>query len=905
MNRLLLMNNRLLPILCVMFLLVSCNKEPSTRSNTLSDFTIQEETISKNKSIEVDSTKAEKAYKEYLSQETTKTDDRKRALQRLAEIKLDMKVSDPSQYVVKGDSTSISLFKRRLREFPNDKNNDLIMYQLANAYAISGDEDNKVKILERLVDSYQGSKYFVESMFRLGESYLSKGLFIDAELALTSVIIEDRTNKYKNNALFKRAWAKYKQLRYSEAITDYNELLKLYPGGRSSNRSDQEFLKNIYRVYSACIAYIGIDDSLGDLSVKVSDNQTRYHIYHNLAKFLIKQERHLDATRVYLTFIDTENTKYRNEVLIALSEVWKEYPGKEYSMDQLLSLENQFGLSANKFTLSDESKNKMAENLVYVSEYYHSLSQKKSKQRKEYSLKALDAYNLLISSYNHKNTAQHMFLYAELLQEQKQASKALVYYEKSVMLEKDQGKKSRSAFALLSLTNQLFFKQSITKQQYLEFNDKYLKNINKKHSYELLLAFSEYLYNEKQFEEAISYIEENSNKLQGRNTDKLKFILASSYFEIGEFVSSENTYKKISNMKKFTDINKRLALAIFKQAEKLRDKYLYEASIAKFDQIATLKLDRKTELRAQIDVSSIYMLLSDWDNAIQRLIKLRDKYPNSQFDKDITHKLSVAYLNNNQDKYAALEFEKIYEFTKDLKLKRTAIWQAAELYETGGDRWRSVKAYKKYIKQFKQPSSLYVEAMNKLSDLYTDLKLSDKRNYWLTQIIKYVRSSKESSDRMKYLASKATMIKARDYYASFKRVKLTVPLKVSLTKKKKVLKNTVSSLKKVNQYKMYDHVSESIFWMAETYYDFSKSLMSSERPKNLSELELEQYDVLLEDQAIPFEDQAIRYYLQNLQALKQGRYGKWVAKSIDRLSTIYPSKYRRKELVESHINQFH
>ena len=899
------MTSKLLVIFVIMNVMLGCQQKEQVRKNTLSEFVVKEEKITSNQKIKVNQDIAEVAYKEYLAGDNNKSINRKRALQRLAEIQLDIKVTDPKKYIGKNDSSSIDLFKRRLHEFPDDKSNDVVMYQLANAYAVSGKNDEKIEVLEQLVDKYPSSKYFVESMFRLGESYLSKSLYIDAELALTSVIVEDRKGKYKNNALFKRAWSKYKQLRYDEAVADYNQLLALYPGGVSKNRSDQEFLKNIYKVYSSCITYLGIEDSLSKLVNWLEDTQTRFQVYENLSASLIKQDRLLDAAKVYLSYINTEQTEYRNEALISLSALWKNYPVKDYSIQQLIALEDQLGLKAKKFTLSDTAKRTMAENQIYIASYYHSLAQKKHKKTSLYSRQALAAYKNLIDHYQHADAARYMFLYAELLQDVNKFNEAIVFYQKSLGEITNKKERSKVSFALLSLSNKLFYKNELNKQEYIKLNNKYLSALDDNNISGLLLSFSEYLYNEKMFIEAISYIEENKHNIKNKSTDKLKYILASSYFQIGEYQSSEYTYTSIADRLKFNDYNKRLALAIFKQAESLRDKYLYEQSIAKFDQITQLMLDKSIQLRAQIDVSNIYMLLSDWKNAINRLLAIKNKYPNNEFAFIIANKLSVAYLNNNQDKLAAIEFENIYEQSKDDKLKRTAIWQAAELFETGGDRWSSVKAYKTYIKKYPQPSSLYVEAMNKLTELYSDLNKNKKRNFWLNKIIQYVGNNNNASERMKYLASKATIIKARDYYAGFKRVKLTVPLKVSLSKKKKVLKNTVSSLQKVNQYKMYDHVSESIYWIAETYYDFSKSLLSSERPDNLSDLELEQYDVLLEDQAIPFEDQAIRYYLQNMQALKQGRYGKWVAKSLSRLSTIYPSKYRRSELVETHINQFH
>ena len=895
-------------IFIIGMVLSACNGAKEIRKNTLSDFVVDDEKIVRNKSISVDKVKAESAYQDYLASEKNKSVSRKNALQRLAEIQLDMSVTDPEKFIGKSDKTSIRLFKKRLNEFPDDPKNDVVLYQLANAYAVSGKDSNKVKVLENLVDKYPASKYYIESMFRLGESYLTKSQYIDAELALTAVIVEDRSNKYKNNALFKRAWSKYKQLRYTEAIEDYNQLLSLYPTGSSSNRSDQEFLSNIYKVYGACISYLGIDSTLSRLSSQISNDDIRFYIYKSLAKSLEKQDRVIDAALVYGRYLENEKSNKRNEIIVSLSELWINYKTKEFSINKLLEIESSYGHKSGRFKLTDVSKYRLSKNLIYVSEFYHSLYQK-TKQRKKQTVllsKARTAYLQLVQNYQRQDMVKYKYQYAELLQESGNRHDALEAY-KAVFTDKSAKKyRAKSAYAMLTLANSMYFSKQISKLNYTQLNKQYLKELSSKNIYKLLLSYSEYLYNNKKFELAVSHIEEQRFLLNKKNSDKLKFILASSYFEIGEYSESEKTFSKIHKKSgKYPDLNKRLALSIFKQAEVLKNKYLYEASVKKYDQIEVLKLDKKINLLAQIDISSIYMQTSEWEKAIKRLIKIRQVYPESKFRNQITNQLSVAYLNNNNDKLSAIEFEKIAGFTKNIKLKQSALWQAAELYETGGDLWSSIRSYKKYINEFKSPISLIFEAQNKLTDLYSSLKIYDKRNFWLHRIIKLAgKQSGQATDRIEYLASKAAMTLARDEYVRYTRVKLKIPLKVSLRKKKKVLKTAISSLQKVNKYKMYEHVSESIYWIAETYYDFSKSLLQSERPKNLSELELEQYDVLIEDQAIPFEDQAIRYFLQNIKSTSNDRYSKWVAKSFAKLSQIYPSKYKRHELVETHVTQF-
>ena len=65
-----------------------------------------------------------------------------------------------------------------------------------------------------------------------------------------------------------------------------------------------------------------------------------------------------------------------------------------------------------------------------------------------------------------------------------------------------------------------------------------------------------------------------------------------------------------------------------------------------------------------------------------------------------------------------------------------------------------------------------------------------------------------------------------------------------------------------SKYKIYAVTTEATYSIALIYKDFSKALLDSDRPKRLNAEELDQYEILLEDQAFPFEDKAIEFFLR-------------------------------------------
>jgi hypothetical protein len=126
-------------------------------------------------------------------------------------------------------------------------------------------------------------------------------------------------------------------------------------------------------------------------------------------------------------------------------------------------------------------------------------------------------------------------------------------------------------------------------------------------------------------------------------------------------------------------------------------------------------------------------------------------------------------------------------------------------------------------------------------------------------------------------------------------VPLTLPIEKSLPVKKKSMEGAIAALDQAAGYGFDEITTAATYELGALYQDFGKSLIDSERPKKLSALELEQYNILLEEQAFPFEEKAIATYEANLKRIGQGVYDTWIAKSALALAKIAPAKYGKVE----------
>ena len=96
-------------------------------------------------------------------------------------------------------------------------------------------------------------------------------------------------------------------------------------------------------------------------------------------------------------------------------------------------------------------------------------------------------------------------------------------------------------------------------------------------------------------------------------------------------------------------------------------------------------------------------------------------------------------------------------------------------------------------------------------------------------------------------------------------------------------------------YEAADVTAAATFYMAEIYFDFSQSLMQSERPTDLTASEMNEYELVLEEEAFPFEERAIAVHEKNLELLSIGVFNPWIERSLVQLAALMPGRYAKFE----------
>jgi hypothetical protein len=236
-------------------------------------------------------------------------------------------------------------------------------------------------------------------------------------------------------------------------------------------------------------------------------------------------------------------------------------------------------------------------------------------------------------------------------------------------------------------------------------------------------------------------------------------------------------------------------------------------------------------------------------------------------------------------------------------MQREALGQAADLYRETGRPAREAQALEDLVQRFPTPLAEAIEARQRLADLAGDAGDGPTRRRWLGALVAAdAAGGAARNDRTRYLAANASLELAEPTRRSFAALRLTDPLEESLAAKKAVMEELLAAYGRAADYGVAEVTTAATYRIAEVYHRFSRDLLDSERPGGLDDLELEQYEILLEEQAFPFEEKAIELHEVNAARASDGVYDEWVRRSFVDLATLMPARYAKAEKTEDVVS---
>ncbi len=822
---------------------------------------------------------------------------------------------EPADY-----SRAIQTYRELLRNHPDYAGNDHVLYQLSRAFEQSGDYQQAIHALDRLIASYPSVAFMDEVQFRLGELHFLLKSFRDAERAYSAVLRFGDTSLFYERAFYKQGWSLFKQSRYKSALDSFFGFLDRKftdeePETPTLTQGERELMDDTFRVVSLSFSYLGGEKWI---TKYFKENGTRPYVatvYENLGALYLNQERYVDAANAFNEFISQYANDHRAPLFqLKVIETYRRGGFPSLVLQAKERFVVHYGVKSKFWSLHSEDTHAsvaphLKSNIEDLAQHFHAQAQK-TKSAADYD-QAARWYSEFVQAFSDDAKAPKInFLLAETLFEAGRYGDAAIEYERTAYAYAPHIGSAEAGYAALLAHKQHEEEldeserkkyQRRTIASALRFGDTFPRD---ERTAAVLTNAAEELFALSEFAQAATTAR-RVIAIRPRPDVQLRrtawIVVAHAEFEQQAFEPAETAYKSALRLTSRTDPQQsglvdRLASSVYKQGDRLRAAGDLRAAVKHFLRVEKVAPASSVVPTAEYDAAAALIALKDWRSAVTVLEGLREKFPNHPLQRDIPEKLAAAYLEGEQWSRAAAAFEEIADQREDMALRQAALWQAAELYEKGEREDWAAEAYKRFIRLFPDSFEQAMEARNRLVQLYEGKKQAAEYYHWLRQIVDAADTGRmRSTDRMRYLTSNAAFLLAERAYEEFRGVRLLIPLKQSLSEKKQKMQVALKGYGRVVDYGVAEFTTAATFRIAEIYHSLSRDLLTSERPKGLSALELEQYDVLLEEQAYPFEEKAIEIHETNVRRVADNVYDEWVKKSFEQLSKLRPVRYAKFE----------
>ena len=893
-----------------------------------------------------DSRAAIEQYKEYLALPETDPALQLEALRRLGDLSLEVgeteNIDNPAYLdAMVYHTDAIRIYEQWLSRYNGLGKADKVLYQLSRAYESAGDADKALTTLDRLVSEYPQSPYLAEAEFRRGEILFVRKDFQTAGLAFAEVVAIGDTSPFYQQALYKNGWSLFKQAEYDQSINAFLDLLKLRLDAAAMvetaardesallagmTRPDRELVDDTLRILSLTFSYLEGPTSINSYLDQRGNADSVYLLYTSLGALYREKDRYLDAANTYLGFVEREPFAYFSPELSTLAiDAYREGRFPSLVLEAKKTYVENYGLHSDYWSFHEVGNrpdviDPLKRNLSDLALHDHAEAQKTGAP--EAYARAAGWYRRFLEYFpTDPDSAQRSFLLGEILMESRDFVAATEFYEFAAYIYPGYPQAAEAGYAgLLASRAQLATLSGPAKQGWeMEQLGRSVRfaSVFPRHpqSATVLTVAAEAYFAAGQMESAI-WLAEQVLERDLASTPQLGkvawTVIAHGNFDLGDYVRAEHAYSELRSLGGSpalagVALDDRIAAAVYRQAEAAQVTGDTDGAVRNYLRVATAAPGAAIGANAVYDAAALLMAEQSWDQAIEVLDLFRVSYPEHKFNDDVTTKLALAYQQSGQSIKAAQEFEQIATLASaEPDIRREALWTAANLYEETVDLAAARRVWEQFLDRYPDPFSEALEVRLKLADLAGEMHDLGDRRQWLESIVTAdADAGEQRSDRSKTLAARATLELAEPQRVAFEAVRLSAPLAERLKLKKNLMESALASYNKAAGYGVAEVTTVATYRIGELYYQLSVDLLDSERPDGLNEEELEQYEILLEEQAFPFEEQAITLFEANASRAKEGFYDEWVARSYEQLALLLPARYAKVEKAESYVSKIY
>ena len=826
-------------------------------------------------------------------------------------------------------------------------NNERLLYQLSKAYALDGRIEESDEALERLVTDYPTSGFSAEADFRQAELSFTNRDYAGAEALYAKVISEGDETPFYTNAVYMQGWSRFKRGRYRASIQPFTEVLDrtLIEGEDfdALSNSKKNLAKDTLRILSIVFSYLDGAETITEVYEKLGERHYQFMLYANLGELYYEKERYRDSADTYLHYVrEFPDTDQSPAFAVKAIDVYDQGNFPSLILPAKEEFVKNYGAYSDFWKKrNDEQREQLRPYLktylVELSSYYHAEAQALDTQKVEYDklaeagkkpkkkpeeaqpnyLRAAELYGEFVFTFpQDEQTPEMTFLQAEAYYSAGYLAESVDSFEVVAYQYLDKKRGADSGYSAVLIMSEIIAQLPASENEKdnkellawqtrkinsaISFSDYYSTD---ERAVPVLTKASQELFEQGELPRAATIAQRLTEWQPPQSVELQKtawLILAHSRFDLEQYSEAEWAYRELLTRMEptdpqYTEVIDRIAASIYRQAEFQLAAGNRAGAVALLLSVRDVAPNSDIAATAQYDAANHLIAMQDWARAEQELDEFKRRYPNHELNSTLAPKYALVYQESQQWGKAAAVLTAM-SLSGDPEAQRTSLYLSAELYEKAENYPKAIENYRKYAHTYPEPFDIATEARFNLVELYETTGEPEKRRFWLNKLIEAnADAGNLRTDRSRSLAAMAMSEFAEDEYQSFASIRLTLPIKKSMKRKKTAMDRTLKYYTEIMEFGIADYVTLANHRIGTLYSTLSRDLMDSQRPKGLDALALEQYEILLEEQAFPFEEKAVEIYKGNTERTQQGIYDEWVKASFTELSKILPARYGKQE----------
>ncbi|MCO1332764.1 tetratricopeptide repeat protein [Microbulbifer sp. OS29] len=857
---------------------------------------------------------------------------------RLADLEMERleQVQSDNPETVVDYSRAVHYYQSLSTERPQD---DYILYRLARARALDGEMPAALKALEQIADSTPESPYIGEVLFRRGEAAFNRKDYRNAAQDFRELLKQEQS-AFTDNARYMFAWSEFKSSNYrnsAEIFLQSLDILHERAQDEELSLGQQRLREDSLRGLALNFSYLGGAEAIESFNSEAEPRPYQHHLYRALGSWYREKELFRNSADTFLQFVKhyprSQQAPQLHLLAVETLEVGRLHQAVLPAKREFVL---RYGIHSDYWQSAEEPQQQaLVETLRpwlhELAQFDHAsaqalgqqevkLSANKTTQRRKLAAQSLQAYLSAAALYQQyaltfpqdPRTPAIVFLMAECLEQAGDYPAAWRAYSQVAWEYQDPKHGAEAGYGAILTSAKVYAGMSSEEQEQktlwldrnIEASLKFANNWPRdSRALPVQLVAADKLLQQSRFPEAIAAAQQADNWQPPANPQqqlKIALVLAHSHFSLQQYPEAEVAYGRALNYQPGEtlrrDAQRQLQLSVYRQAELAlaqRDGEDSAPSEEALGHLLRIRDSGRTDVAAtaQYDAINYLIQLGQWQRASREVADFRQFYAAHTLAPTLAAKAIVIFEALEMPAAAATELLQLASTDPDREVRRQSLFMAAENLQKAGEHSKAIESYRSYSKLWPEPAEQRLEAQYQLVQLYAQLKQTNKRNYWLQQLAQ----NSVKSPRGRYLAAYSQAELAEQSYEKFAGLSLRLPLKTSLANKKRAMQTTVADYRKILEFGIADFTPQANYRLAEVYRQLSQDLMDSQRPKNLNELELEQYEILLEEQAYPFEEKSIELHEANIKRTVEGIYDDWVKRSFHSLGQLLPARYKKTE----------